>query len=172
MSRWLALGLAVATVAAYALVFQNEFVNYDDDLYITGHAVVREGLSVPNAVWAFTSFHGANWFPLTRLSWMLDASIFGVEARAFHLTSLLLHVASALLLFVALQRMTREPWASAFAAAVFALHPLHVESVAWASYRRDVLSGLFFALSLLAYERHVRVQGDSAPDQMRILRPG
>jgi len=158
----IAAALAVLTFLAYLSAFVpapgNDFVRYDDDVYITENVVVREGLTANGVVWAFSSFHGANWFPLTRLAWMLDVSLFGVEAWAFHATSLLLHIASTILLFVALRRMTRAHWASAITAAIFGVHPLHVESVAWASYQRDVLSGLFFVLVLLAYERHVRGQ--------------
>ncbi len=145
--------LALATAAAYLPVFGNGFVAYDDDLYVTDCGPVRAGISAEGVAWAFGSFHGANWFPLTRLSWMLDAGLFGVEPVAFHATSLALHVANAVLLLLALARMTGAPGRSAFVAAVFALHPLHVESVAWAAARKDVLSGFFFALGLLAHER-------------------
>lgn len=171
----LAAVLAVLTLLAYAPAFVpapgNDFVDYDDDLYITDHPVVREGLTPHGVAWAFSSFHGANWFPLTRLSWMLDVSLFGVEAWAFHLTSLLLHIASTVLLFYALWRMTHAYWASAITAAVFGVHPLHVESVAWASYHRDVLSGLFFVLAIVAYERHVFVQRNAAVTGIRRWRP-
>jgi tetratricopeptide (TPR) repeat protein len=156
VTGFLAIGLAVATLAAYAGVLQNEFVNYDDDLYITQSRPVQEGLGADGLVWAFTSFQGANWFPLTRLSWMLDIELFGNSPRAFHVTNLLLHTANALLLFAFFVRATRDPAASAFVAAVFALHPLHVESVAWAAARKDVLSGFFGLLSLLCYLGYVR----------------
>ncbi len=145
--------LAVATVVAYLPVFANAFVAYDDDLYVTECAPVRAGIGAEGVRWAFGSFQGANWFPLTRLSWMLDAELYGVEPGPFHATSLLLHVASAVLLLLALARMTGAPGRSAFVAGVFALHPLHVESVAWVAARKDVLSGLFFMLGLLAHER-------------------
>ena len=101
--------------------------------------------------WAFATFQGANWFPLTRLSWMLDAELFGVDAVAFHATSLLLHVLAATTLLLALYRVTGRLAPSAWVAASFALHPLHVESVAWAAARKDVLSGLCFALALLLH---------------------
>jgi tetratricopeptide (TPR) repeat protein len=152
----LAIGLAAATLVAYAGVLENEFVNYDDDLYITQSRPVQEGLGADGLVWAFTSFQGANWFPLTRLSWMLDAELFGKSPRAFHVTNLLLHTVNALLLFAFFARTTRDPAASAFVAAVFALHPLHVESVAWAAARKDVLSGFFGLLSMLCYARYAR----------------
>jgi tetratricopeptide (TPR) repeat protein len=152
----MALGLAAATLVFYAGVIDNAFVNYDDDLYITDRVEVEEGLAPESLAWAFTSTQGANWFPLTRLSWLLDAQLFGVEPHAFHATSLALHVANALLLFWALVRLTGTLGPSAFVAGVFALHPLHVESVAWAAARKDVLSGLFFMLALLSHERVAR----------------
>ena len=151
-----ALALAVVTAAAYGPALGNDFVNYDDDLYITERPEVRAGLTREGLAWAFTSFQGANWFPLTRLSWMLDAELFGVEAAAFHATSLALHLLGTLLLFLAMRRMSGDLWPSAFVAAVFALHPLHVESVAWAAARKDVVSGVFFMLALLAHERRAR----------------
>ncbi|MFQ5416752.1 MAG: tetratricopeptide repeat protein [Myxococcota bacterium] len=151
-----ALGLAVLTVAVYLPVLDNGFVKYDDDLYILNNSHVNQGLGVDSVRWAFTTFRGANWFPLTWISWATDFSIFGPDPRGFHLTSLVLHVANAVLLLLALARLTGAPWRSAFVAAVFAVHPLHVESVAWAAARTDVLSGLFAMLALLAYERSVR----------------
>ncbi len=154
--------LAAATVAAYLPVLGNDFVNYDDDLYILDSPPIGAGLTADGFRWAFTSFQGANWFPLTRLSWMLDADLFGLDARVFHLTSLLLHVAGAVCLLLAFAGLTGALWPSAFVAAVFALHPLHVESVAWAAARKDVLSGLFWALTLLAYARRAR-RGPSFP---------
>ncbi len=150
---FLAALLAAATLAAYLPVFGNAFVAYDDDLYVTECGPVRSGIDAEGVAWAFGSFHGANWFPLTRLSWMLDAQLFGIEPAPFHATSLLLHVANTLLLLLVLVRMTGAPGRSAFVAGVFALHPLHVESVAWAAARKDVLAGLFFLLGLLAHER-------------------
>jgi tetratricopeptide (TPR) repeat protein len=155
----IALGLALAalTAAVYAPSLDNGFVNYDDDLYILGDERVRSGLTGEGVVDAFTRPHGANWFPLTRLSWMLDAELFGISPRAFHATSLLLHIASALLLLLALVRMTGALPESVFVAGVFALHPLHVESVAWASARKDVVSGLFAMLVLLFYARATRL---------------
>lgn len=148
--------LALATCISYAGVIGNAFVNYDDDLYVVDRPEVREGITPDGVVWAFTSFQGANWFPLTRLSWMLDAQLFGVDAAAFHGVGLAFHLANALLLFAALRRLTGDTGPSAFAAGVFALHPLHVESVAWVAARKDVVSGLFFMLALLAHERVAR----------------
>jgi tetratricopeptide (TPR) repeat protein len=159
--------LVAATLAAYLPLAENNFVAYDDDLYVTECAPVRAGLRADGIAWALRSFQGANWFPLTRLSWMLDAELFGVEPRAFHATSLALHCASAVLLLFALARMTGAPGRSAFVAAVFALHPLHVESVAWAAARKDVLSALFFMLGLLAHERVAR---SGSPRAWRVAR--
>jgi tetratricopeptide (TPR) repeat protein len=152
----LAVTLALTTFAAYSPVLENGFVNYDDDHYLTDNPQLRLGLSWEGVVWAATTTFGANWFPLTWLSWLLDYEIYGLSPRGFHLTSLILHVASAVLLFLVFLRMTAAPGKSAFVAAVFALHPLHVESVAWAATRKDVLSGLFFMLTLWAYVRYTK----------------
>jgi arylsulfatase A-like enzyme len=141
---WLAIILALVTLVAYLPVFGNEFVNYDDDHYIVNNFNVRYGLSGDGIVYAFTSSHGANWFPLTWLSWMLDYEIYGMEPRGFHMTNLLVHVASVVLLFFVFFRMTRDAGASGFVAAVFALHPTHVELVAWAAERKDALSAFFW----------------------------
>lgn len=151
----LGLGLAVAALAVglYLPALDHAWLNYDDDLYVTENPQQLQGLTPEGVAWAFTSFHGANWFPLTRLSWALDLEIFGLSARGFRTTSLLLHAATALLLFLALARLTGRSGASAFVAAVFAAHPLHVESVVWVAARKDTLSGLFFALALLVYAR-------------------
>src|SRR6185503_19096690 len=113
-------------------------------------------LSLEGVRWAFTTFHGANWFPLTWLSWQMDASLWGMNPAGFHLGNLLLHAAAAALLLLALVRMTGALWPSAFVAAVFALHPAHVESVAWAATRKDVLSGVFCMLALLEHARPSR----------------
>jgi tetratricopeptide (TPR) repeat protein len=153
-----ACALAVATAFAYLPVQDNGFVNYDDDLYITNNPQVRGGLDGDGITWAFTSFHGANWFPLTRISWMLDSELFGLDPAAFHRTGVLLHIASTLLLFFALARMTGAIGCSAFVAGVFGLHPLHVESVAWASSRKDLVSGFFFMLALFVYAGFARAR--------------
>ncbi|HEY8156028.1 MAG TPA: tetratricopeptide repeat protein [Myxococcota bacterium] len=150
------LGLAAATLAAYHGVLANDFVNYDDDLYLTKVDAVKSGLTLPGVGWAFTTFHGANWFPLTWLSWMLDAQLYGLSPRGFHATSLALHVANVLLALLAFTRLTGSLGVGAFTAGVFALHPLHVESVAWAAARKDVLSGFFWMLALIGYERWAR----------------
>jgi tetratricopeptide (TPR) repeat protein len=146
--------LLALVAAAYAPVLDNDFVDFDDDIEITDNPRVRNGLSRESVAWAFTSFHAANWEPLTRVSWMLDAELFGLDPRGFHATSVLLHAVGVLLLFAALVRMSRAFWTSALAAAIFAVHPLQVEAVAWAASRTDVLSGAFAALTLLAYAHY------------------
>jgi tetratricopeptide (TPR) repeat protein len=146
-----ALALALATVLVYLPVFQNELVDYDDDYYISQNPYLKLGLSAEGLKWAFTESYGANWYPLTWLSLMLDYELFGLSAAAFHGVNLALHVASALLLFFVFRRMTGSLGASGFIAALFALHPTHVESVAWAAERKDVLSALLWMLTLWAY---------------------
>jgi len=146
--------LCIACFAAYLPVLDNGFVNYDDDHYLTQNPSLRLGLSWEGIAWAFTTRFGANWFPLTWLSFLLDYEIYGLDPRGFHLTNLLLHVASVVLLFLAFVWMTGAPGKSAFVAGVFALHPLHVESVAWAATRKDVLSGFLGMLTLAAYLRY------------------
>ncbi len=150
----IALALALATVLVYLPVFQNELVEYDDDYYISQNPNLKLGLSAEGLKWAFTASYGANWYPLTWLSLMLDYELFGFSAPALHGMNLALHVASAVLLLYVLLRMTGSLGASAFVAAIFALHPLHVESVAWAAERKDVLSALFWMLTLWAYARY------------------
>jgi tetratricopeptide (TPR) repeat protein len=156
-SQWLlgVFGVACALVAATLLAYwpglSNGFVNYDDRLYILGNPHVRQGLTFESIGWAFSTFHGANWFPLTWLSWMTDIELYGLDAAGFHRTSLFFHCMNTVLLFVALARLSRKWFPSAFVAAVFAVHPLHVESVAWASARKDVVSACFGMLALIAY---------------------
>jgi protein O-mannosyl-transferase len=156
----LACGICVALAASVFLVFgqalRNDFVNYDDGQYVFANSHVLKGLTAENVGWAFTRIHCDNWHPLTWLSHMLDCQLYGLNPAGHHLTSLLLHAATAILLFLALLRMTGALGASAFAALIFAVHPLRVESVAWIAERKDVLSGLFFMLTLLAYDRYAR----------------
>ncbi|MDJ0864597.1 MAG: tetratricopeptide repeat protein [Myxococcota bacterium] len=165
-SRALAVGLGalllVATAAAYHGVLQNDFVNYDDDLYLTDNAALEQGLSPAGIRWAFTTGHGANWFPLTWISWLLDQELHGLDPRGVHAGNLLLHAGAVLLLFAALVRMTGALGRSAAVAGIFALHPLHVESVAWAAARKDVLSGVCFAAALLAWTRYVQSRARAA----------
>jgi Flp pilus assembly protein TadD len=159
LARALALALVLLALLAYAPVLGNGFVDFDDDLYLLHNPALRRGLTPAGVAWAFTSGSGANWFPLTWLSWMADYTLFGLDARAFHATSLLLHVASAVSLLALLARATGALWPAAFVAGVFALHPLHVESVAWAAARKDVLSGLLWVLTTLAYLRYASRPG-------------
>jgi len=147
-------GLVVSTVAAYQPVRHNGFVNYDDDVYVTDNVNIRKGLTKESFVWAFTATYAGNWHPLTWISHILDYQFFGTNPLGHHLTSVLLHIANTLLLFYILRRMTGATWRSAFVAAVFALHPLHVESAAWVAERKDVLAGLFWLLTMLAYVRY------------------
>ena len=152
----IALALALATVLVYLPVFQNELVDYDDDYYIAQNPNLKLGLNGEGLKWAFTESYGANWYPLTWLSLMLDYQLFGMSAAAFHGVNLALHVASAVLLFYVFLRTTGSLGASGFVAGIFALHPLHVESVAWAAERKDVLSALFWMLTLWAYARYAK----------------
>jgi len=147
--------LVAATVAAYWQVCGHGFVYHDDDMYVYENPHVQEGLTPANVVWAFARPHIGHWHPLTWLSYMVDVELFGVNPGALHRTNLLLHVVNTVLLFVVLRRLTGAPWRSAFVAALFALHPLHVEPVAWISSRKDVLSGVFLMLTMLAYARYV-----------------
>ena len=150
--------VSVLLVALVWFVFgqtlRHDFVNYDDPSYVYENATVSKGLTLDGIAWAFTQPHARNWHPLTTISHMVDCQLFGLNAGAHHFTSVLLHSLTAVLLFVVVQRMTGAFWRSAFVAAVFALHPLRVESVAWVAERKDVLSGLFFVLSLWAYHKY------------------
>lgn len=148
--------LGAVTLAAYGRVFELGFVNMDDPLYVASNPQVLAGLRWPGIAWAFTTTSQANWHPLTWLSLMLDATLGGANPRVYHATNLALHVANTLLLFMLVLRMTGARVRSAFTAALFALHPLHVESVAWVAERKDVLSTLFFFLTLAAYLRYTR----------------
>jgi tetratricopeptide (TPR) repeat protein len=151
-----AAALAAGSLALFAPTCRCAFVNYDDPDYVTENPSVQAGLTGAGITWAFTRTHAGYWHPLTWLSLQLDASLFGLEsAWGFHLTNVVLHAASTVLLFLALRRMTGVLWRPALVAALFAVHPMHVESVAWVTERKDVLSGLFWMLALLAYARYV-----------------
>ena len=147
--------LAVVIAAVYWPVWHAGFLNYDDDQYVTANPHVRGGVTVAGVVWAFTAYHSWNWHPLTWLSHALDCECFGMNAGGHHAVNVLLHVANAVLLFLVLRRMTGATWRSAWVAALFGVHPLHVESVAWVAERKDVLSGLFWMLALGGYVRYV-----------------
>ena len=150
----LCLLLTVMTLAVFLPVARHGYVNYDDSDYVTANRHVQSGLTWENVVWAFKSGHASNWHPLTWISHMLDAQLFGDKPGAQHLVNLGLHIADTLLLFLLLRRMTGALWRSFMVAALFAVHPLHVESVAWISERKDVLSAFFFLLTLGAYARY------------------
>jgi tetratricopeptide (TPR) repeat protein len=149
----LALALAAFALAAYAPVLRGgyDFLNVDDDEYVTANEPVKTGLTGPNIWWALTAYHSHNWHPLTWMSLQLDRQVYGPGPFGFHLTNVLLHAANAALLFLALRALTGAVWRSAAVAAFFAVHPLHVESVAWVAERKDVLSTLFWMLTLWAY---------------------
>ncbi len=172
-SRLIGLLLALATLAVYLPVVSHGFVNYDDGDYVTDNKMVQDGLTVSGVQWAFTTFHAANWHPLTWLSHMVDYELFGVSAPGPHCVNVLFHAANTVLLFALWLQLTQRKtnpktgkpslegalWPAAFAAALFALHPLHVESVAWIAERKDVLSTFFGLLTLLCYARYVVEDG-------------
>jgi protein O-mannosyl-transferase len=160
-ATWMVVAICFALCALVWLVFgqtvRHGFVNYDDEKYVTKNTHVISGLTKAGVSWALTHSVSANWQPMTSVSHMLDCQFYGTEQPGkHHLTSVVLHGAAAILLFLALRNMTRQIWPSAFAAAVFAIHPVHVESVAWVAERKDVLSGLFLALTLFAYNAYAR----------------
>jgi tetratricopeptide (TPR) repeat protein len=154
-----ALVLGVAALSLYAPVGGFDFVHYDDDRYVFDNHMVRRGLSPDGLAWALTSSHASNWHPLTWFSHMLDVEVHGMRPGGHHLTSALLHAVNAVLLFLWLRWVTARLWPSVLVAALFAVHPLRVESVAWVSERKDVLSGLFFMLTLLAWAWYARRPG-------------
>ncbi len=152
---WVALFLVLLCLGAFWPVFRYGFIAiYDDDLYVTERPEVQAGLSPSGVVWAFTTTAAYNWHPLTWLSHMLDCELYGLNAAGHHTSSILIHAANAVLLFLVLARMTKAVWPSAWVAALFAVHPLHVESVAWIAERKDVLSTLFALLAMAAYARY------------------
>lgn len=146
--------LTLATIAVFGRVLTNGFV-FDDLPYVVANDHVNTGLTAKNIAWSLTGVHGANWHPLTWLSHMLDVSLYKMRPAGHHATNLIFHVANVLLLLIVLNRMTRSLWKSAFVAALFAIHPLHIESVAWIAERKDVLSTLFWMLAMLAYVHYV-----------------
>jgi protein O-mannosyl-transferase len=148
------LGLAVVTFGIYAQVIGHRFITIDDLAYIEGNPIVNRGVTLGGLAWAFTTFHQGNWHPLTWIAHMIDSQVFGTIAGGHLLVNALIHTANTLLLFWFLLRTTHARWSSALVAALFALHPLHVESVAWAAERKDTLSTFFGLLSLIAYVRY------------------
>jgi len=153
------LALAVTVLFLFFPASGHEFITLDDTDYILWNPIVSQGITWEGAGWAVTALHSSNWHPLTWLSHMLDVTCFGMDAGRHHLVSILIHTLNTVLLFFALFRMTGAFWRSISVAALFGLHPLHVESVAWVAERKDVLSGLFFMLVLLSYERYIRHGG-------------
>src|ERR1035438_2965343 len=154
-SLWVCLLLAVSTLVVYWPVTGHDFVNYDDTDYVTANPYVQAGLSAKGFAWVWHSDVARNWHPVTMLSHMLDCPLYGMRPGGHHLTSLLFHIANSLLLFLLLRNMTGCLWRSGVVATLFALHPLHVESVAWVAERKDVLSTFFFLLTLSAYVGYV-----------------
>jgi len=161
----LCLLLALSTFAIYLGVAGNDFINYDDQDYVAENMHVRSGLGWKNVEWAFKTGHSSNWHPLTWISHMADCQMFGMQPGRMHLVSVGFHAANVVLLFLVLRGMTGAVWRSLMVAALFALHPLHVESVAWVSERKDVLSAFFFLLTIGAYARYAR-------DRSRAENPG
>ena len=151
----ISLFLILTIVAVFWPVKNFRFINLDDEEYVTENPQVLNGLSLNGVIWAFTTKHSSNWHPLTWLSHMLDTELYGLNPRGHHLTNLLFHLANTLLLFWVLKRMTGMLWESGLVAALFALHPLHVESVAWVAERKDVLSTFFWMLTMGAYVHYV-----------------
>jgi Flp pilus assembly protein TadD len=146
--------LVAAIVIAYEPMRHSDFVELDDNKYVTENPNVTGGITRDSVIWAFTKTYASNWHPLTWLSHIADCEIYGLNPAGHHITSVLIHIANSLLLFWVLRKMTDATWRSAFVAAAFALHPLHVESVAWVAERKDVLSGLFWMLTMVAYVRY------------------
>jgi lipoprotein NlpI len=151
--------LAVSALLVFWQVRNFDFINYDDSVYVYENPHVLNGLTADNVIWAFTTGFASFWHPLTWLSLMLDCQLFGPGPGGFHLVNLLLHIVNTLLLFTVLKKMTGSLWPSAFVAALFALHPFHVESVAWVAERKDVLSAFFWLLAMLAYVQYVKKPG-------------
>ena len=147
--------LVLTILVVFRQVVNYDFTNYDDDNYVTENHHVQHGLTLANVIWAYTSFKPSYWMPITWLSFMLDFELYGLNPSGYHLTNLFLHIANALLLFLIFKRMTGAVWKSAFIAALFALHPLNVESVAWVAERKNVLSTFFWMLTILTYIYYV-----------------
>jgi tetratricopeptide (TPR) repeat protein len=172
--------LGLAILAAFWRVLTNDFITCDDPDYVINNMPIQNGLTLAGVRWAILTFHSNNWHPLTWLSHMLDCQLYGLNPLGHHLTNLLLHIADAIVLFLLLRRMTGSTWRSALVAALFGLHPMHVQSVAWVSERKDVLSTLFFFLTIWAYARYARskvesrglvggVEGAPRPSQRRVI---
>ncbi|MGH2897133.1 MAG: tetratricopeptide repeat protein, partial [Solirubrobacteraceae bacterium] len=154
--------LALLVALAFAGVLRNGFLAFDDDIYVTANPLVLGGLTPRGVGEAFTTFHAGNWHPLTWLSHMADVQLFGLDPAAHHAVNAALHALNAALLFLALAALTRTTWRAALVAALFAVHPLHVESVAWVAERKDLLSTAFGLLSLRAWARWARAGSRAA----------
>lgn len=154
----LGIALLFVTFSIYRQAGNHQFLNFDDNVYVTSNPNMAGGLTYKNIIWAFTSVEAYNWHPITRLSHLMDVQLYGMEPRGHHFTSVAIHSISTLLLFVLFFRLTGAVWQSSFVAALFALHPLHVESVAWVAERKDVLSALFCFLTLILYSGYVTKQ--------------
>lgn len=155
--KWLVcVGLALLVWTVFGQARSFSFVSYDDPVYVAENSNISDGLSFRSIAWAFTHSHAENWHPLTTISHMLDAQFFGLNSGAHHVVSVLLHAVAAILLFLWLGKVTGRMWCAAFVATIFAIHPLRAESVAWIAERKDVLSGVFLMLTLLAYTRYAR----------------
>lgn len=163
-TSWLAIGLvlAVMTLVVYLPVRNFDFINYDDPEYVAQNVMIQRAPIGEAIKWAFTSAYSFNWHPVTWMSHLLDCRMFGVKPGAHHLVNVVLHIANTILLFGLFRRMTRATWESAFVAGIFAVHPLHVESVAWICERKDVLSTFFWLLTTWAYVQFVQGRGDKA----------
>ena len=156
-------GCLYASLALFALTWivfgqtiRHDFVNFDDDLYVYNNSLITGGVSLDGIISAFTQSHARNWHPLTTITHMLDCQLYGLTAGGHHFSNVLFHAIAVVLLFITFYKMTGAIWRSAFVACLFAIHPLHVESVAWVAERKDVLSGVFFMLTLLAYVHYAR----------------
>jgi Tfp pilus assembly protein PilF len=153
------IGLSILVLVSYWEVTGNQFISFDDPLYVTENAQVEKGLGWETVVWAFKTSRACNWHPLTWLSLMLDRELYGRNAGGYHWTNVILHLLGGLILFLALSRITVSLWRSGLVAALFLIHPLHVESVAWVAERKDVLSGLFWMLGIWCYFRYAERPG-------------
>src|SRR5436309_3353787 len=164
--RGVIVGIRAVLTAITWLVFGqtlgHQFVSFDDPQYVYGNKDVAAGLSLGGIAWGFTHIIAGNWHPITTISHMLDCQLYGLNASGHHFTNVLLHTIAVILLFLALKQMTGSLWRSGFVAALFAIHPLHVESVAWISERKDVLSALFPMLTLGAYVGYARAHSLAA----------
>jgi len=152
----IALFLLILTAVAFSLILGAKFINCDDVVYVTQNDHVKAGLTLENIKWAFMTFDQCFWHPLVWLSYMLDYHIWGLNPLGYHLTNLLFHILNTILLLLVLKTATLSIWRSALVAALFGIHPLHVESVAWIAERKDVLSTLFWMIAILAYIRYVQ----------------